>query len=189
MNSKKVLIMVGSPRKNGNSSTLADRTARGIVASGGEYEMYHLHEMDIRVCTACDVCHEDADTYCTIEDDMKPLYPKIRDAHALVIASPIYWFSVSAQTKVFMDRWYAFGSPEGYVLKGKKFGILLCYADADPFVSGAVNALRMFQDAVHYIEGTITGAVYGSAEQAGEIQSNKGVLDSAFQLGRQLVER
>ena len=83
---------------------------------------------------------------------MAPLYSKLRQAEAIVIATPVYWFTVSAQTKLFMDRWYAMGGDEGYPFKGKKFGIILTYADEDPFRSGAVNALRTFQDALGFVE-------------------------------------
>jgi hypothetical protein len=64
---------------------------------------------------------------------------------------------------------------------------VLAYADADPFVSGAVNALRTFQDAFTYIGAELVGAVYGSAAKAGEIKKNKALMDSAFDLGRKLA--
>jgi multimeric flavodoxin WrbA len=105
---------------------------------------------------------------------MKLLYPKIKAADVIVIASPIYWFTISAQTKLFMDRWYALGGDDGYDLAGKKFAIVLAYADADPFTSGAVNALRTFQDAFNYIGAEVVGTVYGSAWKAGEIKKEQG---------------
>ena len=67
-----------------------------------------------------------------------------------MIASPIYWFTISAQTKLFIDRWYALESSQGSVLKGKQFGILLTYGDDDPYTSGAINAIRTFQDMFRY---------------------------------------
>jgi multimeric flavodoxin WrbA len=127
------------------------------------------------------------DRYCVIDDDMEPLYPKIRDAGALVFASPVYWFTVSAQTKLFMDRLYAFLGPDGNSLKGKRIGILLTYGDADPFVSGAVNALRTFQDAFAYVGSPIVGTVYGNAGGKGEISKNKTLLSDAYELGKRLV--
>ncbi|MCX7037731.1 MAG: NAD(P)H-dependent oxidoreductase, partial [Spirochaetes bacterium] len=104
-----------------------------------------------------------------------------------VISSPIYWFSVSAQTKLFIDRLYAFVGPKGHGLTGRKIGILLTYGDADPFSSGAVNALRMFQDAFRYIRAPIAGMVYGSANEAGEIAKDKILMKEAFELGRQVA--
>ena len=71
---------------------------------------------------------------------------------------------------MFMDRWYALeGSQEFAAFAGKRIGIILTYGDPDPFVSGAVNALRTFQDAFNYVGATIVGMIYGSASEAGEI--------------------
>jgi multimeric flavodoxin WrbA len=120
---------------------------------------------------------------------MQALYPKLRAADALVIASPVYWFTVSAQTKLFMDRWYALEGPGGNALTGKRVGIVLTYGDSDPFNSGAVNALRTFQDAFRYIGAEIVGAVYGSASKAGEIAENQALMDRAYRLGEKLVSK
>lgn len=178
---------MGSPRKNGNSAALAERVAEGAKSMGGEVESVYLHGMNINPCDACDICQDDIETECIVDDDMTDLYPKILEADALVIASPVYWFTVSAQTKLFMDRCYALSSPQGYAMKGKRIGIVLTYGDSDPFNSGAVNALRTFQDAYNYIGAEIVGMVYGSASEPGEIRSNRKVMDEAYQLGRRIV--
>ena len=73
------------------------------------------------------------------------------------------------------------------VLAEKKFGIVLAYADADPFISGAVNALRTFQDAFHYLGAEVVGTVYGSAWKAGEIRGNADVMQAALELGRKIA--
>ncbi|MBM4331644.1 MAG: flavodoxin family protein [Deltaproteobacteria bacterium] len=187
MEKKKVMIVLGSPRKKGNSSILAKQVAAGAKAGGALVETFYLHDMNIRPCTACDACRKKTKIDCVLDDDMQKLYPKLRSADAIVVASPIYWFTVSAQTKLFMDRWYALGSDEGYELAGKKFGIVLTYADADPFISGAVNALRTFQDALNFIGAKIVGMVYGSAWKAGEIRRNKELMAAALELGKKLA--
>jgi hypothetical protein len=87
-----------------------------------------------------------------------------------------------------MDRWYALGSDEGYELAGKRFGIVLTYADADPFVSGAVNALRTFQDALRFVGAEIVGMVYGSAWKAGEILRDRRAMKEAYELGKKLAK-
>ncbi len=187
MAAKKILIFAGSPRKEGNSAILAGRVAAGAEASGAKVETFFLHGMDIRPCDACEACRDKSETDCILDDDLRDLFPKIRQADAIVIASPIYWFTVSAQTKLLMDRWYALGGPEGHAFKGKRFGIVLTYADADPFSSGAVNALRTFQDGLNYVGAASIGMVYGSAWEAGEIKKNKEVMQKAFDLGKQLA--
>ena len=184
---KRVIIVVGSPRKNGNSATLAGRVAEGARAAGADVETFYLHGMDIKPCDACDACLEDTALDCIINDDMKGLYPKLREADALVIASPIYWFTVSAQTKLFMDRCYALGGPQGNTLSGKRVGVVLVYGDTDAVNSGAVNAIRTFQDAFAYIGADLVGMVYGSAMGPGEIGGNHQVMERAYSLGRELV--
>jgi len=186
MAGKKIVIVLGSPRKEGNSTTLAKQVVAGAEASGAAVETFYLHDMDISPCTACDSCRDNTAEDCVIDDQMRSLYPKLRSADVLVIASPIYWFTVSAQTKLFMDRCYALGGPDGNALKGKQIGIILTYADPDPFSSGAVNALRTFQDGFKYIGAEIVGMLYGSAWKAGEIRDNKELMKKAYELGKKL---
>ena len=187
MKRRKVMVVLGSPRKKGNSATLASRVRTGARSAGAEVETVYLQGMDIKACTACDACRESMEKDCVIEDDMQGLYPRVRETDALVIAGPIYWFTVSAQTKLFMDRCYALGSPEGNALAGKPIGIVLTYADPDPFSSGAVNALRTFQDAFNYIGARIVGMVYGSAWRAGEIRTDRALMKRAYELGKALA--
>jgi multimeric flavodoxin WrbA len=184
---RSILIALGSPRKRGNSSTLASQLAAGAKAGGAQVDTFFLHSMEIKPCTACGGCRKKARVDCVIRDDMQLLYPKLRSADAIVIASPIYWFTFSAQTKLFMDRWYGLGGDEGYALAGKKFAVLLSYADADPFLSGAVNALRTLQDAVQFLRAELAGTVYGSASEAGEIKKNKALMKEAYDLGLRLA--
>jgi multimeric flavodoxin WrbA len=188
MNKKNLLVLMGSPRKRGNSSSLAMEAVRGAKEDGAYVECHHLHEMNIRPCRACDYCRRGAARPCSQADDMQILYPKLKATDALLIAGPVYWFTIGAQTKLFMDRLYALGNEEGYGLRGKKIGIILTYADEDPFRSGAVNALRAFQDSFNYIGAEIAGMVYGAAAKAGEIRSNRTLMAKAFELGKALVQ-
>jgi multimeric flavodoxin WrbA len=183
------MIVVGSPRKKGNSATLAKQVASGAKSAGAMVETFFLHDLNIKPCSACDACRKQRHIDCVIQDDMQVLYPKMRSADAIVIASPIYWFTVSAQTKLFIDRWYALKDEGGYALAGKKFGIVLTYADVDPFASGAVNALRTFQDAFRFLEAEIAGTVYGSASKPGEIKHNKALMDEAYELGKRIASK
>lgn len=183
----KLVILLGSPRKKGNSATLASQVAQGAQDAGAQVESMWLHGMDIHPCNACDACLKTSEPACVIEDDMQALYPKLLQADAILIASPIYWFTVSAQTKLFMDRCYAFEGPGRNPLADKRFAFVLAYGDSDPFNSGAVNALRTFQDGMAYIGAKIAGTVYGSASKPGEIAQNKALMDKAYRLGQQLA--
>jgi multimeric flavodoxin WrbA len=184
MNHRRILILKGSPRKKGNSSTLADEVAAGASEAGAAVESFELHGMDIRPCDGCDFCQGSGD--CVIADDMQSLYPKLRESDAIVIASPIYWFTVSAQVKLCIDRWYALEGAGEHALAGKEVGIVLTYGDSDPYTSGAINAIRMFQDAFRYERADIVGFVYGSASEAGEIRAQPEVMQRAYALGQRL---
>ncbi|MGD9047296.1 MAG: flavodoxin family protein [Anaerolineae bacterium] len=186
MSRKQIVIVKGSPREDGNSAVLANQVAEGAREAGAQVESFYLHGMEINACDACDACHAEPYSGCIVEDDMQILYPKLLDANALVIASPIYWFTVSAQTKLFIDRCYALVDAEGYALRGRKVGIVLTYGDSDPFNSGAVNAMRAFQDAYAYVGAEIVGMVYGSADAAGEIGANEELMAKAHSLGKLL---
>jgi multimeric flavodoxin WrbA len=197
---KKIVIVEGSPRSNGNSTILAGQAASGARSVGAEVHVFHLHDLDIHPCTACEACQESLATDCVVDDAMKDLYPVLRTADAIVYASPVYWFTVSGQIKLFMDRCYAMtflGSapgPDGKPVEtietdlgGKKFGILLSFGDVDPFASGAVNAIRTFQDMARFVGSEIAGIVYGSAAAPGDIAGNEAVMQQAYELGRNLA--
>jgi len=185
---KKAVIVLGSPRENGNSATLARKTAEGIRTAGSDCESFFLHKMNIKPCDACDLCRKNTEDPCIIDDDMQIIHSKLRQADVLVIAGPVYFATVSAQTKLFMDRCYALGGPVDSALKGKRIGTILTYEDLDPFISGAVNALRTFQDVYNYVGATIIGNVYGSALEPGEIKKDRDVMKRAFELGKKLVD-
>jgi multimeric flavodoxin WrbA len=186
MREKKIVALFGSPRKNANSTALADHIIAGAESGGAKTESFTISDMDIRPCTGCDACKEDASQNCIINDDMQSLYPKIKEADALIIASPVYWFSVSAQTKLVIDRCYALLGEKENKLKGKRIAIALTYADEDPVSSGAINAIRMFQDMFNFVGADIAGMVYGSALNPGEIEENKSLIEKAYKLGKHL---
>ena len=183
----KVLVLLGSPRKKGNSAELARHIAMGAEKAGAEVETVYINGLKISPCQACNSCQKTGASGCAVNDDMQQLYPKISSADALVMASPVYWFTVSAQTKIVMDRWYAFGANEYKDLIGKRMAVAMSYGDTDPFTSGCVNALRTFQDACRFIGIKLVGQVYGSADQPGEISANAELMKQAEELGQKLV--
>jgi multimeric flavodoxin WrbA len=184
---KKVLVLLGSPRKKGNSAILADRIAKGARAAGAKVETVFLHGLNIAPCNSCYACQKKGSKGCAIQDAMQDLYPKLLAADAWVIASPVYWFTMSAQTKLFMDRCFALLAYGQNAFAGKRIAIAMSYGDADPFASGCVNALRTFQDAFRYTGAKIVGMVYGSALGAGEIQANELLMKAAEDLGKKLA--
>lgn len=184
----KVMIAMCSPRQDGNCAILAEKAAAGARAGGARVETIHVHELDPKPCTACMACQDATAIDCVAGDKLAALLPRLRKADALLIVSPIYWFTFAAQAKVFIDRaFFSLNGPEGHAFQGKPLGLALTYGGADPFDSGAVNAMRAFQDIGRFIGAPIAGMVHGSANDAGEIMKSPAVLEQAFELGRKLA--
>jgi NAD(P)H-dependent FMN reductase len=184
----KILILKSSPRSRGNSATLADNLAEGAREAGAAVETVYLHGLDIRPCDACDLCKETG-MYCAIEDDMQDLYPKLIEANAIVLASPVYWFIYSAQLKLCIDRWYGLWNVQPEALRGKQIGILLSYGDSDLETSGGINAVRTFESMFRFLRCEIVGIVHGSLSDPGDAEKNPGLLRAACDLGRRLAEK
>lgn len=183
---KNILILKGSPREKGNSAVLADQVAGGAQAAGARVESFYLHGMDIRPCDACDECAATGGV-CIIKDDMQMLYPKIANADAIVLASPVYWFTISAQLKLCIDRWYAFQGTNWKEFVGKKIGIVLTYGDTDLYTSGGINAIHTYESMFRFARAEIAGMVYGTAMNIGDIQKQADLMERAFKLGQKLA--
>ena len=184
---KKVLVLLGSPRKKGNSAILAESIAKGAMSVGAHVETLFIHGMKIAPCNSCYACQKPNNKGCSINDDMQIVYKKLLASDAWIIASPVYWFTMSAQTKLWMDRTFALLPRAEEAFTGKRIAVAMSYGDSEPFKSGCVNALRTFQDAFGYVQACIVGMVYGSAMDAGEIKNNKSLMKEAEKLGKRLV--
>jgi multimeric flavodoxin WrbA len=187
---KKVLILNGSPRKNGNTAYLIGKTIEGIQSAypDAEIETVTLGSLKINPCISCDGCRREdrAGKYCVVRDDMSPLYDKAVSADAIIFASPIYWFNMSAQTKLFMDRLYGLWLEKTGAFEGKAFAVLTVYGDEDPYASGAVNFIHIVEDACKYCKARFAGAVYGTANDLGDAEKDPELCEKAFELGKTL---
>jgi multimeric flavodoxin WrbA len=190
---KKILVILGSARKHGNSAALAEQIGKGAMSVEAAVETIYLQEKNIAPCKACLGCLKNGGKGCIIQDDMQEVYQKLVEADGWVIASPVYWFTMTAQTKIFMDRCYALNFHPKRPFKGKRIAIAMVYGGGDPFESGCVNALRTFQDTYRYTESVIVGMVYGSSMDTAntapvdQLVRNEKVMQDAFELGRSLV--
>ena len=110
----KVIAFLGSPRENGNTELLLREAVRGIEESGPAVQVFNLNKMNIMPCQNCGGCDETG--VCIYEDDMTRIYEAIRNADRIILASPIFFFALSAQTKTMIDRCQAFWC-EKYLLK------------------------------------------------------------------------
>lgn len=100
----RVLGIVGSPRRGGNTETLVDEVLMGAGEADAMTEKIILSELEVAPCKACNECRRDG--RCAQEDDMVALLDKMRQSKAWVLGTPVYWGGPTAQFKAFIDRWY-----------------------------------------------------------------------------------
>ncbi|HEX7475046.1 MAG TPA: flavodoxin family protein [Dehalococcoidales bacterium] len=119
----KVVAIIGSPRKNGNTELLAAHALKAIAEEGIETEIVSLAGKDIRGCTACMACARKED--CSIKDDLMPVYNKMKEADGIILASPVYYGSCTALLKGVMERTGFISRFNGERFKGKVGGPLV----------------------------------------------------------------
>ncbi len=106
---KSILAISSSPRRNGNSELLLQSFAKGAEEEGCDVSLVRINELNIKPCQACDGCAATGE--CVQKDDMQNIYPQVASAAGIVLATPVYFGSLSAQLKAFIDRfqswWHA----------------------------------------------------------------------------------
>ncbi len=183
----KILILNGSPRKTGNTSFLVNELVKTIIENEGEAEVITLNNHKINPCQACNWCIKNNALSCVQKDDMNTFYPKLLESEVIVFAAPIYWFSYSAQLKLFIDRLYALHGNEGYALINKKVAFVLVYGDSDIEGSGVHNALGSLRHLSKYMKSEIVGIVHGTAYKIGDAEKNNQLLTEIKDLGQKIV--
>ena len=134
---KRVLILSGSPRKGGNSDLLCDEFMRGAVEGGHDVEKVRVQEKNIAGCMGCCVCQNTGS--CVMKDDMTEVMQKMIDCDVMVLASPVYFYSISAQLKAVIDRSFGRGSE----VKNKEMYYIM--TAAEPEIEATDTALACFR--------------------------------------------
>ena len=132
-----VLILQGSPRANGNTAWMAEEFRKAAEADGHKATVIDVSHKKIAGCLACEYCHTKGDGACVQKDDMQELYPLLAEAEVLVLAAPIYYFTMSAQIQAAIQRFYAIWKPS----KVKKTALLLS-SNSPNVYDGAIAEYR-----------------------------------------------
>ena len=139
----KILILNGSPRLNGNTMHMVNAFKQGAEEAGHSVQIENVSHMNIRGCMACEYCHTKEKGVCVQKDDMQKLYQEILSADMLVFASPIYYFTLSAQLQSAIHRTYAIDIPKNI----KKTALIMSSGSA--YVYGPAIA-QYYQAIVEY---------------------------------------
>jgi multimeric flavodoxin WrbA len=173
----KVLAVSASPRKGGNSDVLCDRFLQGAAEAGHEVEKIRLAEKSIRPCVACYACRKAS--VCVQKDDMAEIQQKLIDADVIVLATPVYFYSMDAQMKIMIDRCLA----RYREITNKEFYFIVTAAApeheaADATLAGLRGYLRCLPGAQE------KGVIYGmGAWDKGDIYRHP-ALDNAYEAGK-----
>ena len=187
-----ILLFNGSPRKQGNTALLLDYVMQGIHQAGHHADLINLARHDIHPCTGCGHCETKGQ--CALQDDMVPLYEKIDQANRIVIASPIYFYGVTAQTKAFIDRcqvlWsrkYLLGEIKPERIYRHGYFVSVAATNGGKVFDGARLCVQYAFDAM---ECTYNGEVLAKGVDAkGAILGHAEVCAQAFQLGQEICQK
>ncbi len=176
----RIVILVGSVRKGGNTELLAGAFAEG-AGQHNEVEVVSVADYDIHPCTGCNRCFSNEDHVCAQDDDMALIYDKLKNSDTLVVASPVYFYGISAQLKALVDRLH---TPMRNDFPIRRLGLILVGAATlpdlfDPIVMQYRMICRFFK-----LESIGTVLVSGAKEK-GEVRRGDG-MQRAFDLGSQL---
>lgn len=161
-----ILVISGSPRKNGNTEILAGVFVASVIEAGHQVTVRKLSENKVNPCIACQYCFTH-DGVCMQNDDMNEILEDLDQADMLVLASPIYWFDVSAQTKCFIDRMYAFAK-KGFHIKSIA---MLLNSGADGVYEAAETQLKA---TASYLKWEIKGIIkIPNLQEKGSIKDAK----------------
>lgn len=174
---KKVLVISSSPRKGGNSDVLCDQFIKGAKDAGNTAEKIFLKEWKINFCTGCAVCYETHK--CPQHDDMEKLLAKLLESDVIVLATPVYFYSMCAQLKVMIDRI----CPRYTEITNKKMYLIATAGDTSKkALDGTIAGFRGFLDCLDDVEES--GILYGTGVlNIGEIQ-NLPIMNEAYEMGK-----
>lgn len=177
--SKKVLILSGSPRKGGNSDLLCDEFMRGAREAGHEVEKIRVQEKKVACCIACYACEKTG--VCAIKDDMAEIMQKMIDCDVMVLASPVYFYSIDAQLKAVIDRSVCRWTE----VKNKEMYYIMTAADKErTAVETTLACFRGYADCVEGAEEK--GVIYGiGVYRAGEVKETK-AMQEAYEMGKKI---
>jgi multimeric flavodoxin WrbA len=186
----KALAIYGSPRKGGNTDLLLNETVKGMREAGAEVDEIFLREMTFSPCLENYGCEKNGQ--CTLKDDMEVVYPKLIDMDCFVLASPIFFYAVSAHTKAFIDRCQCFWACK-YLLKKpiaggrKRKGVFIAVGGSkgQKIFDGPLLTIKYLFDVLDC--ELFKTLLYREVDKQGDIRKHPTALSDAYLLGKELI--
>ncbi len=182
---KKILGIMGSPRKNGNTHVLLSEILKGAAQEGANSEIIFLIDQNIRECDGCYSCWKGNE--CSKCDDMNALYPKIIESDVLIFGTPVYWYGPTALMKAFLDRFSYFNCPENRKKIKNKSAILVVPFE-ETTLDTAEQVIRMFEKSLDYLEiPLIEKIIVPGVTRKGEVSEKESMMRSCIEIGKKIA--
>jgi len=179
---KNIVVITGSPRKNGNSERMANAFIKGAGSKGHRLTTISAAELNIQGCRACDRCYKTGHP-CVFADDFNHIAPALLEADVIVFATPLYWFTFPEQIKALIDRFYALMRGDIPFRGTKECMLLVCGADEKAAFAGIVKTYEIMAD---YLKWKDRGHVIAEkTEEKGDVDKT-GILDEIRRLGEEI---
>ena len=182
-NSKiRVLGIIGSPRRGGNTEILVDEVLEGAEEAGALIEKVILNNLNINPCQACNSCYKTGK--CIQNDDMSTLFEKMEQSRIWVLGTPIYWWGPTAQFKTFLDRWY---SPKHREFKGKR--VILVIPLGGEHEKYARHTVGILTDVLDYLGIELFDTIIApGVNRRGAVHRNSKLLEKAYNIGKEAMK-
>ncbi len=180
---KKIVLVTGSPRKDGNSKIMADSFDRAARAHEIEIKRYDAVRLDMSGCYACEDCFKNGKA-CAVEEQFNELAEDIMDADGLVFAAPVYWYSAPSQIKAVMDHFHAF-KVAGKSFTGKKCALITCCAEED---ASAMRGFEYsFRKSMEFMDANIVDEIMIPGVRSAEDIEKSGAMEQAAALVEKFI--
>lgn len=176
----KILVLEGSPHKKGSSNTLAEQFIKGAEEVGHNVKVLDVAHMNIHPCQGCDACGMRGN--CVQNDDMQIVEQKMRSADMVAFVSPIYYFGMSAQLKLVIDRFYSFNSSISG--KGLKTVLIAAAWDSNPKTLGYLK--DHYLGICDYLGFEDCGMILGTGCGTASMTRGTAHMDAAYNLGKSI---
>lgn len=175
----KILVITGSPRKNGNSNTLVDNFIKGAEEAGHSVLRFDSAFKNVHPCIACNKCGMNGQ--CVFKDDFEFIRNNIVDADTVVFATPMYYFGISAQIKAVIDRFYAIN---GQIHVPKKSVLIMTYADTS--TKEAQSIINHYETLLNYLGWSDAGKIIASGVWTEGDVNHTQYTKQAYELGKNI---
>ncbi len=183
---KKILGVVGSPRRDGNTHLIVSRILKGAKEEGAVVETLLLGDLTIAECDGCHVCWEGKG--CSKNDDMNDIYQKIIESDVIIFGTPVYWYGPTALMKGFIDRFVYFNcAANRKKIRGKSAVIAVPFEEENP--ETAAGVVSFFEKSFEYLQIKLVGKIIvPGVSGKGEILEKTDMLEEGYELGRRLAK-